>query len=321
MHSLRKLAPLWALLLSVSCDSDPTPQSGTRTHWLMSCEADTDCSSDSVCVCEVCTSPCSEDAECGDGICPSLTTTHGVCGSSQEGRYCLPRETTQSCQEPIEPQFGFGGSTGSSCGDDSTLLCDDFASPLEAGYQISFEDTQLSHQSCLPDASESAVSYRGLANEGFGHVQMSLNEELVSGDVHFRFRVLVPEGQSNPGLLRLFAFRNEPEFSADQLGVHLTEDGGLRVSSADGFEDSAPGFVTPGEWTCIRGWMDVHEQATIRLFVGDELALQRDGVKTLPETGPYRLAVLFGSIFEPKPEFEVTIDDVQVSRTALSCIE
>ena len=61
-----RLVPLaLALLLGASCQAgDPSPQAGSETHFLLSCEMSCDHGLD--CICGVCSRPCVQDDDCSD---------------------------------------------------------------------------------------------------------------------------------------------------------------------------------------------------------------------------------------------------------------
>jgi hypothetical protein len=62
---LRGLVPLsLALLLSVSCNSLDSPQAGSETHFLMTC--DDACPNGLQCICGVCSRACLEQAQCAE---------------------------------------------------------------------------------------------------------------------------------------------------------------------------------------------------------------------------------------------------------------
>lgn len=61
----RALLLLAGLLLSASCEHEPTDSTGGETHFLRACRADDDsCGSGLRCLCGVCTEPCTASASC-----------------------------------------------------------------------------------------------------------------------------------------------------------------------------------------------------------------------------------------------------------------
>lgn len=62
LRRYRWLLLLPLTLLPVSCSSTGSPQAGSETHFLMSCEAS--CESGMQCICGVCSRPCVQQADC-----------------------------------------------------------------------------------------------------------------------------------------------------------------------------------------------------------------------------------------------------------------
>jgi len=306
-------------LAALSC-SPTEPQTGTRTHWLQSCDSDTDCGSeDASCICNICTRPCDSDETCDGGSCSSLVSAIGLCGSSLEERICLPYELVEDCAEPLGSQNPLGEAATVDCDQADALLCESFDSPMNPNYQIEKSDTSLAAQSCLVGQGSGALSFVGNADEGFGHVQMSLAESVESGPLHLRFRAYVPSQQELPGLARIFAFRTVPEYTSEQVGLHLGASRQLRLSTGAGHENSEDDAFPLDNWFCVEAELDVDVLGSAKISIDGKRALVAKDVPTLPASGPINIGVLYGSVFNPDPSFEMAIDDVVVARSTIGC--
>lgn len=97
-----------ALALVASCNGR-REITGTETHWLQSCSADSDCG-DLQCHCQICTLPCTEDADC--------SSVGGACGRTDEPRVeeqcggSSAPELAGLCMEPMGSVMGSEGGSG-----------------------------------------------------------------------------------------------------------------------------------------------------------------------------------------------------------------
>jgi hypothetical protein len=83
-------------LLAAACAKTTTPDPGTNTNWLKTCDSEADCDEADSCVCGVCTKPCSDEVACGAvhaaTSCRAVETD--ACGASSAAMACL-----QTCDE------------------------------------------------------------------------------------------------------------------------------------------------------------------------------------------------------------------------------
>ena len=90
---LRSLAPLaLGLLLTFSCGTPDSPQVGSETHFLRTCDAT--CDDGMQCICDVCTKVCTEQADCtnlgGVASCAALgpRVAEQRCANTELGAMC-----------------------------------------------------------------------------------------------------------------------------------------------------------------------------------------------------------------------------------------
>lgn len=78
----------WMVWIS-GCVSSGGPGSDTSTDWLETCETQSECSSDRLCGCGLCTRECERDSDCAD-LSPSAVCERSqtACGSAQS--FCVP---------------------------------------------------------------------------------------------------------------------------------------------------------------------------------------------------------------------------------------
>jgi hypothetical protein len=93
-RGLRLLLPLALGLLAIaSCGQTDSPQAGSETHFLMSCE-DGGCGAGMQCICGVCSKPCVQQTDCdalsSDASCTPLNprVSVGRCDEAQIGAMC-----------------------------------------------------------------------------------------------------------------------------------------------------------------------------------------------------------------------------------------
>lgn len=91
---LRVLLALLLITLAIaSCGQTSSPQAGSETHFLMSCE-DTGCGAGMQCICGVCSKPCVEQSDCealsGAASCTALAprVSAGRCEDAPLGAMC-----------------------------------------------------------------------------------------------------------------------------------------------------------------------------------------------------------------------------------------
>lgn len=317
MNSLQRLLTYSAFLLSLTFACQSEPSAGTRTHWLEECDTDADCSMDSSCICEVCTRPCASDEECEGGTCSSLATTTGICGSAEEGRICLPDDAVRECAEPLAHDFNLGGASG--CEPLDALACEDFEGALSESYQVGFDGAELELQGCLAAGGQGALSFSGSADAGFAHLQMNFTEEVGQGPLYLRLRAYVPSNQVLPALGRIAAFRAVQEYTEEQVSFHVAPERKIRVSAQGVHEDSEADAFPLDEWFCLQAEVEVGAPGSTSILIDGTEVLAVPELNTLPTAGPLSNLVLFGSVFEPSPEFEMVLDDVVVSMAPVGC--
>jgi hypothetical protein len=83
----------FVVLLIASCGQTSSPQAGSETHFLMSCDV-TGCGQGMQCICGVCSKPCVQESDCGSlsdaASCTPLgpRVTEGRCDEAQMGAMC-----------------------------------------------------------------------------------------------------------------------------------------------------------------------------------------------------------------------------------------
>src|SRR5688572_22711689 len=80
-----------------ACSPSNTPQTGSQTNWLVSCDSSAECGAGLECVCGACTATCLSDRACVDlpgasCVAPSETGSIALCGGQAPPiDLCLPR--------------------------------------------------------------------------------------------------------------------------------------------------------------------------------------------------------------------------------------
>lgn len=135
-------AALWLTACTSGGVEDPYLDSGS--HWLVACEADSECGS-LLCECGFCTRPCTSTSQCGDGLCFNPETASSC--ESPEAAICgVLCDTTAECE------------TGSACVNGTCIAdappSDDTGAgdtPVDSGADVAEDPSGVDAE---PDASD-----------------------------------------------------------------------------------------------------------------------------------------------------------------------
>jgi len=313
------------LAASVGVESCGSPQVGSRTHWLLECDEDTECGGPLSCLCGVCTIVCDSTDDCEEGACASLTAASARCQAHSPGRMCLD-EQEADCETPLVGTGALGGAGGqggadadSDCGGPEVLVCETFDSPeLPEHYKFNVsEEGELSHQTCVVAEGDGAASSRG----SWGAIQIPVPGPLESGPVHARIRAYWPSGSSDAFNAALLTLRPTTGFIRGQLSVRLDETGALRLDGSPEFGDfvTESGVVAPDRWVCIEIAGELPSAgATFTLSVDGEPLITRSDTPADSLAEPFSVAMLFHAD-DGASQAELVLDDFALSREPIGC--
>lgn len=84
---------------------------GSETHWLQACDADSDCGS-YACLCGICSRACENDGQCDegdnpDGKCAASETigSDGKCGGDVPAQICVSQDHSDTSEPPTDPEI------------------------------------------------------------------------------------------------------------------------------------------------------------------------------------------------------------------------
>lgn len=315
----------------VGCSSDGPRASGTKTDWLVSCSAETDCDADPdlSCLCGICTNTCESDSDCSEGVCGSEIITSATCGSDDEvtgagQQICVP-EPDGCLVATIPQESGLGEAEPVSCGAEGALLCEDFEDLLPESYSTWGDgESTAGLTECESQQGNGALRIDAI-DGGYTQTRMRLGTPVSTGEIHARFYLRVEEGSTFPDQLIVFELWDQDEGDVtERTTVYLNQEQVLEVylGSADQTLQADPGIpLEPSAWHCVELGLSLDDAggtASLSL-AGTQIASVAE-VDTLP-SDPISVAVLEGV---PTAESQNTrvifyLDDLIVGTAPIGC--
>lgn len=310
----------WLALASAlfGCNPDQ-PQVGTNTNWMMLCDSNADCGTESACLCGRCTSLCSPSEE-DEATCPDGT----VCAPGQAARLqCQGDETFTCqtvCQNDSDCQVGrlcyHGVCTDSLNGDScpaEALFCEDF----EDGSLETLDLTEVITDGNslavveIPSPSASAalqVHVSGGPSVAYARAPL---EVTTSGELFLSGWVRVPDQEAhNVAPLSFWTAADE----GWALRFVITDAGVSVWSGTQQMTDRVA--LIPGGWHCLQLQISVADAGSVAMSIDAQSVAGADEVDTLPDGGIE--AVAMGTLWAAS-EADFELDRIIVSTDPIDC--
>jgi hypothetical protein len=271
------------------------PSAGGNTNWLVACDEDAECGSETSCLCGRCSLSCSTRQDCAGfpgATCAQSVAAQQQCGAEPVGGVCL-----LACDADVDCDADLACVQGA-CVERARASCDDHGDAL---FCSGFDDQELSEWSLSePPASTLATTTQ------YRHAGPSALEARASGPFdRSRFFAEFAPQTSGTLHLRLWMFV-EPETVIRKLhlvtlGDVNTPDWGIDLQ----FQEDALAVETPvlapsgdgveiprGRWFCVRAEITLGDaDGAVRAFLDEQPAATRMDIDTLPAAGAHNLAL------------------------------
>lgn len=316
----------------VGCSGDGGPQaSGTKTDWLIACDAEADCDAeqDLSCLCGICTTVCTSNADCEKGVCGSEIATSATCGSDNEfsavgQQICIPE--SDACLVAIIPQdSNLGEAEPVVCPTAGALLCEDFEGRLPEGYSTWGDgESSTGLSECRSHQGSGALRIDAI-DDGYTQTRMRLETPVSTGELHARFYLRVEEGSTFPDQLIVFELWDQEEGDVtDRTTVYLNREQVLEVYVGAANQTLAADPVEPlelGVWHCIELKVSLDDAAgMVSLSLSGTPIVDATELDTMP-AAPMSVVVLEGVPTQGSQNTDATVyfDDLMVGTAPIGC--
>lgn len=317
---------------AVSCSNDSPQATGTKTDWLIACDAEADCNTelDLSCLCGLCTKTCTSAGDCEEGVCGSVIATTAACGNESEfalagEQLCLPHQAEECVEATLSAGTALGEAAPVSCSVAGALICEDFEGPLPQGYTTwGSGESSAGLQECQARGGSGSLRI-ATVDDAYTQTRMRLPMPVASGALHARFYLRLEEGSVLPEQLILFEFWDQDEGQIDdRTTLYLNADEQLEIylgSAPQTLQAVASAPLAQGVWHCVELGMELSDTGgTVVMNVEGAPMIEVTDVDTLP-SDPVSVAVLEGVPSEGSQGTTATffVDDLVVATEPVGC--